>query len=49
MKELTNITTMSSREIAELTNKEHRNVLADCDKLNESYLKLGLAEILAGV
>ena len=41
--------TMSSREIAELTNKEHRNVLADCDKLNEYYKKMGLAEISAGV
>ena len=26
--------TISSREIAELTGKEHKNVLADCDKLN---------------
>lgn len=40
---------MSSREIAELTNKEHRNVLADCDKLNAQYIKMGLAEISAGV
>ena len=40
---------MSSSEIAELTGKEHRNVLADCDKINESYRKLGLAEISAGV
>lgn len=50
MKELTNIQkTMSSREIAELTGKEHRNVLADCDKLNNQYQKMGLAEISAGV
>jgi phage antirepressor YoqD-like protein len=49
MKDLEKITTMSSREIAELTNKQHKNVLADCDKLNESYRKLGVAEILAGV
>lgn len=41
--------TMSSREIAELTGKEHRNVLADCDNLNENYRKLSLAEISAGV
>jgi phage antirepressor YoqD-like protein len=49
MIELFNKTTMSSREIAELTGKEHRNVLADCDKLNESYGRMGLAEISAGV
>ena len=49
MESLEQIKTMSSREIAELTLKEHRNVLADCDKLNESYRKLGLAEISAGV
>lgn len=39
--------TMSSREIAELTNKEHKNVLADCDKLNDSYNNMGMAEISA--
>lgn len=38
---------MSSREIAELTGKQHKNVLVDCDKLNESYQKLGMAEISA--
>lgn len=41
--------TMSSREIADLTGKDHRNVLADCDKLNSDYKELGLAEISAGV
>ena len=41
--------TMSSREIAELTGKQHKNVLVDCDNLNESYSKMGLAEISAGV
>lgn len=41
--------TISSREIAEITGKMHKNVLSDCDKLNESYQKMGLAEILAGV
>ena len=41
--------TMTSREIAELTGKDHRNVLADCDKLNESYHNLTLAKISAGV
>lgn len=40
---------MSSREIADLTNKQHKNVLVDCEKLNESYSKLGLAEISADV
>src|SRR5690606_31364134 len=50
MNQLTNIQqTISSREIAELTAKEHRNVLADCDKLNSQYVKMGLAEISAGV
>lgn len=39
--------TISSREIAELTGKEHKNVLADCDKLNENYKVMGLAEISA--
>ena len=47
MKDLIKQQTMSSREIAELTGKEHRNVTADCDKLNESYRKLGIAEISA--
>lgn len=50
MNELANIPkTMSSREIAELTGKMHKNVLADCDKLNENYRNMGLAEISAGV
>jgi len=49
MNELTKITTMSSREIAELTNKRHDNVLSDCDKLNESYRNLTLPEISVGV
>ncbi|HAE68479.1 MAG TPA: Rha family transcriptional regulator, partial [Sphingobacterium sp.] len=35
-------TTMSSREIAELTGKEHRSVLRDIDVLNEHYEKLGM-------
>lgn len=40
---------MSSREIAQLTKKQHRNVLADCEKLNDEYRKMTLAEISAGV
>src|SRR5690606_17583071 len=49
MKELiaSDKTTMSSREIAELTGKQHKHVLVDCEKLNESYLKLGMAELSA--
>lgn len=38
---------MSSREIAEITGKQHKNVLVDCDKLNENYRVMGLAEISA--
>lgn len=46
--ELTTITeTMSSRDIAQLTEKEHKNVLADCDTLNENYKSLSMAEISA--
>lgn len=41
-------TTMSSREIALLTGKEHRSVLRDCDNLNENYEKLGLHKIVQG-
>ena len=39
---------ISSREIAELTGKEHRNVLRDCDVLNENYEKMGLLRIEQG-
>ena len=38
--------TMSSREIAQLTGKEHRSVLRDIDNLNDSYEKLGLHKIV---
>lgn len=44
-----NKTTMTSREIADLTGKQHKNVLADCDTLNENYKTMGLAEISADV
>lgn len=37
--------TMSSREIAELTGKEHKNVLRDCENLNANYEKLSLLKI----
>jgi phage antirepressor YoqD-like protein len=40
-------TTMSSLEIAKVTGKLHKNVLADIDKLNANYLKMSMAEILA--
>jgi len=37
--------TMTSREIAEITGKEHRNVLRDCDKLNKKYAEMSLLKI----
>jgi anti-repressor protein len=40
--------TMSSREIAALTGKEHRSVLRDCDNLNENYERMGLHKIVQG-
>jgi anti-repressor protein len=43
----TAIQTMSSREIADLTGKLHKNVLTDCDRLNESYISLSMAKISA--
>lgn len=49
MNQLTTINqTMSSREIAELTNKEHRSVLRDIDKLNEHYTNLGMHKVVQG-
>ena len=50
MNELTNITqhsqpTMSSREIAELCDKEHRNVCRDIENLNATYGQMGLLKI----
>ena len=38
---LQNTPTMSSREIAELCDKEHRHVLRDIDNLNETYGQMG--------
>lgn len=40
--------TMSSREIAELCGKEHRNVCRDIDTLNESYEQMGLLKVEQG-
>ena len=40
--------TMSSREIAELCSKEHRNVCRDIDTLNESYEQMGLIKVEQG-
>lgn len=37
--------TMSSREIAELTSKNHQHVLRDCDTLNEHYERMSLSKI----
>jgi len=39
--------TMSSREIAELTGKLHKNVLTDIDILNKHYAEMTMAEIPA--
>ena len=39
---------MSSREIAEITGKQHKNVIRDCDRLNDSYEKLGLLKVEEG-
>lgn len=38
---------ISSKEIAKLTGKMHKNVLADCDNLNRNYLNMNMAEIAA--
>lgn len=42
------IQTMSSREVAQLCNKEHRNVCRDIENLNLSFEKLGLLKIEQG-
>lgn len=43
-----NLKTMSSREIAELCDKEHRNVCRDIETLNESYAQMGLLKVEQG-
>ncbi|WP_286741628.1 phage regulatory protein/antirepressor Ant [Psychrobacter sp. UBA3068] len=40
-----NIKTMSSREIAEHCDKDHRNVCRDIDSLNESYAQMALLKV----
>ena len=40
-----NVTTMTSREIASVTGKEHRHVLADIEKLNLDYKEMGLPKV----
>ena len=42
------VKTMSSREIATLCEKKHRNVLRDIDLLNETYTHMGLPKIEQG-
>ena len=40
--------TMSSREIAQLTEKKHRNVCRDIENLNKTYIKMGMLKIEQG-
>lgn len=40
--------TMSSREIATLCSKKHRQVLRDIDNLNETYEQIGIHKIVQG-
>ena len=42
------VKTMSSREIAQLCEKEHRHVLRDIDNLNETYQQMGLPKVGQG-
>lgn len=44
----TNNQTMSSREIAQLCNKDHRHVLRDIDDLNATYEEMGLPKVGQG-
>ena len=43
-----NKTTMSSREIAQLCEKQHGHVCRDIEKLNETYESLGLSKVGEG-
>lgn len=43
--EVTNEQTITSREIAELTNKNHAHVMRDCRVLNDNYENMNLSKI----
>ncbi len=38
---------MTSRQIAELTGRHHKNVLRDCDQINQDCKDEGMAQIRA--
>jgi anti-repressor protein len=48
MEKLAEITEMSTKMIAAITEKRHDHVLRDCDKLNEAYIKLAAPKIGEG-
>lgn len=43
--QINNNRTMSSREVAQLCDKDHRNVCRDINILNESYAQMGLLKV----
>ena len=43
-----NTTTMTSRDIALVTGKEHRNIIADIEKLNKTYEEMTLLKVQQG-
>lgn len=43
-----NTATMTSREIASVTGKEHRNVIADIEKLNATYEEMTMLKVQQG-